>query len=103
MPRTNGLYRTNARGGGELIAANVSLLLVVIAPLPRTGFVRRRSLSVRRRSAAACALRVVLNKWELPLMRRPKGSWQHFAAAGYRLLRSLGPAAAGLDAAGSSY
>src|SRR5277367_7094151 len=37
-PRASALYRTNARGGGELVAANLSLLLVVVAPLPKTDF-----------------------------------------------------------------
>ena len=32
-PRSSALYRTNARGGSELIAANVSLLLVVAAEM----------------------------------------------------------------------
>src|ERR1700684_1126476 len=48
-PRTSALYRTNVRGGSELIAANLSLLLVVVAPLPRPAlFVVGCSLCVGR-------------------------------------------------------
>lgn len=34
VPRRNALYRTNARGRAELVAANLSLLVVVVAPRP---------------------------------------------------------------------
>src|SRR5579863_7180413 len=65
-PRSGALYRSNARGTGELIAANLSLLVIVVAPLPRPDFY----IVDRYLAAAQCAgLRaaVVLNKAELPV------------------------------------
>jgi ribosome biogenesis GTPase len=65
-PRSNGLYRSNARGGGELIAANLTQLLVVLAPLPSPDFfVVDRYLCAARCNGIAAI--VVLNKRELPL------------------------------------
>jgi ribosome biogenesis GTPase / thiamine phosphate phosphatase len=64
-PRRNGLYRTNARGGGELIAANLTQLLIVAAPLPKPDFfVVDRYLCAAQ--CAGMAATVVLNKAELP-------------------------------------
>ena len=65
-PRAGALYRSNARGEAELVAANLSLLLIVIAPLPEPDFY----LVDRYLAAAQCAgLRacVVLNKSELDI------------------------------------
>src|ERR1700722_12114085 len=62
--RVGELYRSNARGQGELIAANLSLLLVVVAPRPAPDFY----IVDRYLAAAQCAgLRaaVLLNKAEL--------------------------------------
>jgi ribosome biogenesis GTPase / thiamine phosphate phosphatase len=63
-PRTSCLYRSNLRGDPEPVAANLSLLLVTLAPLPEPDlFIVDRYLC-----AAACAgLRatVVLNKADL--------------------------------------
>src|SRR5450755_1027560 len=65
-PRSSALYRANARGGSELIAANLSLLLVVIAPVPKPDlFVVDRYLCAAQCGGLAAA--VVLNKSELPL------------------------------------
>src|SRR5580658_8668421 len=64
-PRRNGLHRSNSRGGAELIAANLTQLLVVIAPLPRPDFF----VADRYLCAAHCngiAGFIVLNKRELP-------------------------------------
>jgi ribosome biogenesis GTPase / thiamine phosphate phosphatase len=63
-PRSGALYRSNARGQAELIAANLSLLLVVVAPLPAPDFY----MVDRYLAAAQCAgirAAVVLNKAEL--------------------------------------
>jgi ribosome biogenesis GTPase len=35
MPRRSALYRSNARGRAELVAANLTLLVVVVAPQPQ--------------------------------------------------------------------
>ena len=38
MPRRSALYRSNARGRAELVAANLTLLVVVVAPRPQPDF-----------------------------------------------------------------
>ena len=84
--RSSALYRTNARGGSELLAANVSLLLVVIAPLPEPDFfVVDRYLCAARCGGLAAA--VVLNKSELPVSAQIEGELDNYGAAGYRCLR----------------
>src|SRR5579863_3636806 len=63
-PRLGALYRSNARGHGELIAANLSLLLVVVAPRPAPDFY----IVDRYLAAAQCAgigAAVLLNKSDL--------------------------------------
>ena len=65
-PRSGALYRSDARGRSELIASNLTLLLVVAAPLPAPDFY----IIDRYLAAAQCAgIRpaVVLNKSDLPL------------------------------------
>jgi len=63
-PRSGALYRSNARGKGELIAANLTLLLVVVAPLPIPDFyVVDRYLAAAR--CAGIRAGVLLNKIEL--------------------------------------
>lgn len=85
-PRTSALYRANARGGSELIAANLSLLLVVIAPLPKPDFfVVDRYLCAAQCGGLAAA--VVLNKSELPVDTDTEQELADFSAAGYRCLR----------------
>jgi ribosome biogenesis GTPase len=85
-PRSSALYRTNARGGSALIAANLSLLLVVIAPVPKPDFfVVDRYLCAARCGGLAAA--VVLNKSELPLEADIEQELAAFSAAGYRCLR----------------
>jgi ribosome biogenesis GTPase / thiamine phosphate phosphatase len=85
-PRRTALYRSSARGEGELIAANLTLLVVVIAPVPQPDlFVLDRYLA-----AAHCAqLRavIVLNKSELDLGERDRPELEALQAAGYSLLR----------------
>src|ERR1700689_355975 len=85
-PRASALYRANARGGSELIAANLSLLLVVIAPLPRPDFfVVDRYLCAAQCGGLAAA--VVLNKSELPVDGDVAQELAAYTAAGYRCLR----------------
>src|ERR1700680_2363721 len=85
-PRSSALYRTNARGGSELIAANLSLLLVVVAPLPQPDFfVVDRYLCAAQCAGLAAA--VVLNKSELAVDADIAQELAAFSAAGYRCLR----------------
>jgi len=95
-PRKSALYRTNARGGSELIAANLSLLLVVVAPLPRPDFF----VVDRYLCAALCgglAAAVVLNKSELPVDGEIARELAAFSAAGYRCLRVSAQQEAAMD------
>lgn len=96
-PRTSALHRTNARGGSELIAANVSLLLVVIAPLPRPDFfIVDRYLCAARCGGLAAAL--VLNKSELPTDDAIEQDLAAYHSAGYRCLRVSAQQQTGLAA-----
>jgi len=85
-PRSSALYRTNARGGSELLAANLSLLLVVVAPLPQPDFF----VVDRYLCAAQCAglgAAVVLNKSELAIDSDIERELAAYGASGYRCLR----------------
>lgn len=93
--RASALYRTNARGGGELIAANLSLLLVVVAPLPAPDFfIVDRYLAAARSSAIQAV--VVLNKCELPMPVQIEQELADLAVLGYRCLRVSAHEAAGV-------
>jgi ribosome biogenesis GTPase len=63
-PRSSALYRSNARGKSEPVAANLSLLAIVVAPLPVPDFfiVDRYLAAAQCAGIAAC---VLLNKAEL--------------------------------------
>jgi ribosome biogenesis GTPase len=83
-PRSTALYRSNARGGGELIAANVSLLLVVFAPVPQPDlFVVDRYLCAAR--SEGIGAQILLNKCELA-DEGLREALAVFTAAGYRCL-----------------
>ncbi|HEY7929055.1 MAG TPA: ribosome small subunit-dependent GTPase A [Steroidobacteraceae bacterium] len=83
-PRSGVLYRSNARGGGELIAANLSLLLVMFAPVPQPDlFVVDRYLCAAH--SAGIAAQVLLNKCELA-DESLRAQLAVFASAGYRCL-----------------
>ena len=47
LPRRTLLARANLRGASEPVVANISQLVVVVAPLPAAGFLHRRPLPVR--------------------------------------------------------
>ncbi|MEO7774497.1 MAG: ribosome small subunit-dependent GTPase A [Steroidobacteraceae bacterium] len=64
LPRATVLYRSTGRGGAESVAANLDLLVVVLAPLPQPDFF----IADRYLCAAACAglqAQIVLNKQDL--------------------------------------
>jgi ribosome biogenesis GTPase len=95
-PRRSTLYRTNSRGDSELIAANLSLLLVVVAPLPQPDFfVVDRYLCAAQCGGLAAAL--VLNKSELPVDANVEQELNSLSAAGYRCLRVSAQRQAGLE------
>jgi ribosome biogenesis GTPase len=64
LPRSNALYRSNLRGGAEPIVANLSQLLMVLAPRPQADlFVLDRYLAAATSGGISATL--VLNKQDL--------------------------------------
>ncbi len=86
LPRRTALYRSDARGRGELVAANVELLLVVLAPIPRCDpFIADRYLAAAASGGMDAAL--LLNKCELPGDDALQAALAGMALAGYPVLR----------------
>jgi ribosome biogenesis GTPase len=85
-PRSSALYRSNARGRGELIAANLSLLSIVVAPVPVPDFF----IVDRYLSAAQCAgirAAVLLNKAELGTDAALEQELRNYERLGIAVLR----------------
>ncbi|MCC7462310.1 MAG: ribosome small subunit-dependent GTPase A [Gammaproteobacteria bacterium] len=81
-PRRTALQRSDARGRAELVAANVDLLLVVLAPLPRCDpFIADRYLAAAGSVAMDAA--VVCNKCELPVDAALQAALAGLRLAGY--------------------
>jgi len=82
LPRSSALYRANSRGGSEPVMANLSLLLVVMAPVPAPDlFVVDRYLSAAASSGIPALL--VLNKCELGITPQLRQELPAYHAAGY--------------------
>lgn len=96
-PRTGALYRSNARGGSELIAANLTLLVAVVAPLPVPDFyiVDRYLCAAQSAGIAAC---VVLNKVELGADLTVESELRVLEAIGYPGLQVSAEMGVGLEA-----
>jgi ribosome biogenesis GTPase / thiamine phosphate phosphatase len=95
-PRRNGLYRSNARGGSELIAANLTQLIVVLAAKPRPDFF----MIDRYLCAAYCnGMRplILVNKCDLALPAESDAELEVFGRAGVSTLRVSAHMGAGLD------
>lgn len=85
LPRRSALHRSNARGDAEIVVANVTLLAVVVAPLPAPDlFVVDRYLC----AAASCGIRalLVLNKLDLDGAGDLRAALAPYRAAGYEVL-----------------
>ena len=63
LPRTTELRRRDARGGIHLVAANLDVLGIVVAPMSPAGFIDRAIVGAR---AAGLIPFVVVNKCDLP-------------------------------------
>lgn len=96
-PRSGALYRSNSRGGSELIAANLTLLVAVLAPLPAPDFylVDRYLSAAQSAHIEAC---VVMNKSELGTDPADERELQALRAIGYACLQVSAEAHLGLDA-----
>jgi ribosome biogenesis GTPase len=88
LPRRTLFARTDSRGRAEMLAANLSLLVVIIAPEPEPDlFVADRYLAGAALAGIAGA--VVVNKSELPGASEAEfqANVQDFARAGYPVLQ----------------
>jgi ribosome biogenesis GTPase / thiamine phosphate phosphatase len=82
LPRHTALYRSNVRGGTEPVVANLSQLLVVLAPVPVPDlFVVDRYLAAA--TSAGIAATLVVNKAELGIGDELRADLEVYVAAGY--------------------
>ena len=97
LPRHGALYRANARGHAEPVVANLSHLLVVLAPVPVPDlFVVDRYLAAAASGNIAATL--VVNKEELGIDAALAAGLAAYAAAGYATLRCSAQSGAGSEA-----
>ncbi len=82
LPRSSCLYRSNARGGPEPVVANLSLLMIVIAPNPAPDlFVVDRYLSAALSAGVPATL--LVNKRELGITPELSTELDAYQSAGY--------------------
>jgi ribosome biogenesis GTPase / thiamine phosphate phosphatase len=95
-PRRNALYRSNLRGGSEPVVANLSQLLVVLAPNPKPDlFVLDRYLSAATSGGIAATL--VLNKSDLGVADELQRELDVYQSIGYDWLAGSTRAGTGMD------
>jgi ribosome biogenesis GTPase len=88
LPRRNALWRATARGGAEPVVANLTRLLVVLAPLPLPDFfVIDRDL---------CAATLIVNKSDLGIDAALGAELDAYAAAGFAALACSAASGAGM-------
>jgi ribosome biogenesis GTPase len=81
-PRRNALFRSNLRGGAEPVMANLSQLLVVLAPMPVPDlFVIDRYLAAATSGGIAATL--IVNKCELGISAELGTELDTYKTAGY--------------------
>lgn len=96
LPRRTALYRSNARGGVEPVLANLTRLLVVIAPVPPPDpFVADRYLAAAE--SAGIAATPVLNKAELGIDATLRTQLDVYAAVGYECMTVSATTGDGVD------
>jgi ribosome biogenesis GTPase len=96
-PRRSALYRSNARGRAELVAANLTMLVIVVAPRPRPDlFLVDRYLA----AADSAGLRTVLlaNKCDQPSSAELQQELEHLTAIGCEALSCSAQSGAGISA-----
>jgi ribosome biogenesis GTPase len=97
LPRKTLLARANVRGESEPVVANISQLVVVVAPLPQPDwFIVDRYLCAA--TAAGIAGAVAVNKSDLEANKIDAGDLAAFTAAGYAHVSCSAASGAGLDA-----
>jgi ribosome biogenesis GTPase len=96
LPRSTELTRTDSRGRGEVLAANITQLVVVCAPRPEPDpFIIDRYLAAAEVMGAAAA--IVCNKADLD-DPAPAGLLEEFESLGYPVLRASAVAGTGVAA-----
>jgi len=96
LPRSSCLYRTNLRAAEEAVVANLTLMLVTVAPVPVPDlFMIDRYLA----AAASAGIRasLVLNKCELPWPPELARELQSYAGVGYTHLAVSVKTGAGME------
>src|SRR5580704_4373898 len=97
LPRRTALYRANQRGGAEPVVANLTRLLVVLAPLPAPDlFVVDRYLAAA--TAAGVHALLVVNKADLGIDTALREELAAYAQAGYAALTCSATASTGMEA-----
>jgi ribosome biogenesis GTPase len=97
IPRRTALYRSNVRGVTEPVVANLSQLLVVLAPNPVPDlFVVDRYLAAAASGGIAGTL--IVNKTELGIGDELRTQLDAFTAAGYRWIPCSARAGEGIEA-----
>ena len=97
IPRRTALYRSNLRGVTEPVVANLSTLLVVLAPVPVPDlFVVDRYLAAAASGGVSGTL--VVNKTELGIGEELQAQLDVFARAGYHWIPCSVKTGAGIDA-----
>jgi ribosome biogenesis GTPase len=96
LPRGTALFRSNLRGGAEPVVANLSQLLVVLAPNPQPDlFVLDRYLAAA--TSAGIATTLLLNKCELGMDAELETQLEVYAAVGYDWIACSTRSGEGLD------
>jgi ribosome biogenesis GTPase / thiamine phosphate phosphatase len=96
LPRRNSLFRSNLRGGAEPIVANLSQLLVVLAPMPVPDlFMLDRYLAAA--TSAGIAATLIVNKNELGISDELRAGLDAYQAAGYDWLACSTRTGDGMD------
>jgi ribosome biogenesis GTPase / thiamine phosphate phosphatase len=96
LPRRTVLYRSNARGAAEAVLANVTRLLVIIAPLPAPDpFVTDRYIAAAE--SAGIAATPVINKAELGIDGPLRAQLGVYAAAGYECIAASAATGEGVE------
>lgn len=96
LPRRTALYRSNARGGVEPVLANLTRLLVVIAPVPPPDpFIADRYLAAAE--SAGVAATPVVNKAELGIDEILQTQLDAYSQAGYAYMTVSAGTGEGVD------
>jgi ribosome biogenesis GTPase / thiamine phosphate phosphatase len=85
LPRRSVLWRSSKRGGGEAVVANLTQLLVVLAPVPAPElFVVDRYLAAA--TSAGVPATLILNKTDLGIAPELSAELDAYLAAGFRVI-----------------